>query len=213
MAGVLGLKQLTNPPYEPCTRAQAKNWLKIDDDITVDDTEVDRLIKAVRELAENLTFRTFVPRTFKLTLPDWPYDSDYGWKINLPMPPLITVDSIVYVDLNGAQQTLSTALYAVHSGYTPGFIVPAWGAALPFVRRVPNALEVSFTAGYTPGSPADETGYQEVLPEALRLWMKTKMGTLYNIREQLIVGTSISEVPRNFTDGLLDPLVVGDRLF
>lgn len=207
------LQVVSAPDYEPVTRAQAKRWLRIDDDITQHDAVIDMLITSMREHAENLTQRAFVSRQLRHTLPDWPWDREYGVKIELPYPPLITVDSFTYIDTDGVEQTLAADQYAVHDEYEPAFIIPAWEVTWPTIRRVPNAIQILYTAGYAPGSPPDEAAHQEVLPAKLKHWMEAKIATHNEFREQIVTGTIVNEIPRDFTDGLLDSLIVGTRLF
>lgn len=207
------LEVVTEPVYEPVARADAKEWLRIDADDTAHDSVVDLLIKAMREDAENITGRAFVSRQLRLTLGYWPWDTQYGVKIVLPYPPLISVDSFQYIDTDGALQTLATDQYAVHDEYEPAFIIPAWQVTWPTIRGVPNALQILFTAGYAPGSPSDEASNQELLPAKLKLWMESKVAGHNEFREQIMAGAAVQKIPRDFTDGLLDSLIVGSRLF
>lgn len=207
------LEVVSEPAYEPVSRAEAKRWLRIDADDTNHDQVVDMLVKAMREDAENLTWRAFISRQLRLTLDDWPLDRQYGSKIVLPHPPLISVDSFQYLDADGATQTLATTEYDVHAQYEPGFIIPAWEVTWPTIRRRPNALVITYTAGYAPGSPSDEASNQENMPAKLRLWMESKMSTHNEFREMIISGNIVEKIPRDFTDSLLDSLVIGKRLF
>lgn len=206
------LVMLSAPAYEPVSRAEAKRWFRIDADDTSHDQVIDLLIKAMREDAENLTLRAYVSRQYRLTLDDWPSDERYGLKIELPFPPLISVDSFKYVDTDGVLTALAATEYTVYDEYEPAFIIPAWEANWPTIRRVPDAIQVVFTAGYAPGSPSDEASNQENLPAKLKLWMAAKGNTLNEFREQILAG-QVAAIPRNLCDGLLDSLVVGTRLF
>lgn len=171
------------------------------------------LIKAMREYAENLTGRAFISRTLRLNLPCYPLDSDYGIKVVLPRPPFQSLVSVKYVDTNGDLQDLTASLYAAHTEYEPGFIIPTWASVWPVLRAQPNALRVVYIAGYFPGSPQDEAGSQEVVPAAVKLWMQARLATLFKQREQLITGTIVAAIPRDFADGILDSLITGDRLW
>lgn len=207
------VKLVTAPAYEPVSRAEAKRWLRIESDDTNHDLTVDMLIKAMREQAENLTFRAFIPRTLRLYLDDYPYDLNYGVRIELPHPPCISVSSIQYIDTDGVLQTMDTADYVVHEEREPAIIIPAWGEAWPTIRRVPDAVQVNYRAGYASGSPEDEVGVQEVMPAALRLWMESKIAAHDEFRSQVIAGVQAFKIPRDYVDGLLDALVIGNRLF
>lgn len=202
------------PAYEPVSIDEAKRWLRLEDDSNANTTAiVTMLLKAMRERAEVITGRAFVSRQLKLTLDEWPFVDQHGIKIVLPRPPLISVDAFKYIDTDGVLQTLATDQYVVHTVYEPGFIVPAWEVSWPSIRSVPNGLQITYTAGYAPGSPSDAGSNQEVQPAALKLWMETMIATHNEFREQIVAGSAIQQIPRDFCDGLLDGLVIGSRLF
>lgn len=206
------IRQLTNPAYEPISRAQAKEWLRVDSDITDQDAVIDMLIQGMREYAENLTGRTFIRRTFQLVTECVQLvDGRNGFV--LPYPPLISVEQITYIDTDGTVTVLDSSDYDVHTWREPGIVVEGWNATWPSYRREPDAWRVSFTAGYSPGSPDDAAGHREVLPANLKLWMQARLATLYEQREQLITGTITEMIPHALADGLLDSLIVGARLF
>lgn len=207
------IEVLTAPAYEPVSRAEAKRWLRIEADDTDHDLVVDLLRKAMRADAENRTGRAFVKRQLRLNLSDWPWDGCYGIKITLPHAPLVSVDSFKYIDTDGVLTTLAADQYDVHDEYEPAFIIPAWEVSWPTIRRLPNAVQVTYWAGYAPGSPDDEVGQQENVPANVKLWVQTKMATLDVLREQVIAGAQAFELPRDYTDGLLDDLVLASRLF
>lgn len=207
------LTLLTGPAYEPVSLLEARRWARVEADDTNHDDVLRLLVRAMREDAENRTFRAYISRQYRLTLSDWPGDCEYGVKIVLPFPPLISVTAFNYVDSDGVLQTLAADQYSVHDEFEPAFIIPAWQVVWPTIRRVPDALQIEFTAGYAPGSPPDEAASQEVIPSTLKLWMQAKMLTLFDKRDQFILNGIVQPLPRDFTDGLLDPLIVGTRLF
>lgn len=201
------VRVVTAPAYQPVSRTEAKSWCNIDADITDQDSIIDMLIKSATARAELITQRAFVQRTLQLILPCWPE------AIELPHPPLVSVESITYIDDDGVQQTLDTDLYDVHTWKEPGFIVRAWDEIWPSYRAVPDAIRVNYTAGYAPvGSPTDEAAHQAGQPEQLKTWMHARIATLYDNRDQFVVAGNVVEIPRDFCDGLLDDLVIGSRL-
>lgn len=208
------LRVVTPPAYKPVTVAQAKEWCRIDSDITDQDAVLALLIAAMTDYAEHLTGRAFIQRGLQLIEQGWPrvvvdgicYDG-----FELPRAPLASVESITYIDTDGAQQTLSTDLYDVHTDREPGVIVRGYQDTWPTVRLRPDAVKVNYTAGYAYGSPTGEADQQSVLPANLKLWMHARLSTLYENREQIIAATQV-QIPRDFCDGLLDSLVLGSRL-
>jgi uncharacterized phiE125 gp8 family phage protein len=211
------LQLLSQPAYEPVSLAEARRWLRLplaaDDTDTANTPTLQLLIKAMREDAENLTFRAYIQRTHRLNLDCYPSDDQYGHKIELPFAPCASVESFKYYDTDGVLTTLATDQYVLHNEAEPAYIIPAYQCTWPTYRSLPNAIQISYTAGYAPGSPSDEASNQEVMPGQLRLWMQAKLATLYEQREQLITGTIVAKLPRDFTDGLLDSLIIGDRIF
>lgn len=206
------LSVVSHPAYEPVSLAEAKEWLRLSSADTGHDGVIRLLIKAMREFAENRTHRAFVTRTLKITMEDWPRDAHGRLRFRLPFPPLQGVSSFQYRDTNGELQTLATDQYDVYTHCEPGLVVPAYNVTWPSIRSQPDALRITFTAGYASGSPSDEAAAQEVLPASLRVWLEAKLATLFEQREQLVIGASVAALPRDFTDGLLDSLVIGTRL-
>lgn len=212
------VRVVTAPAYEPVSLAQAKLWCRIDSDITDQDDVVTQLIQTMREYAENLTGRAFIQRDLQLVTNCYTtlyFDGVSRVGLSLPYPPLVAVSSITYIDTDGATQTLDTADYNVHTWHEPGFVVEDWDATWPSYRREPDAIRVSYTAGYAlgAGSPPGADEYRANLPSALKTWMQARIATLYECREQLTFGASGFVIPHNFSDGLLDALIVGQRLF
>lgn len=207
------IEVLTQPAYEPVSLAQAREWLRLESDDTANTAVLQLLIAAMREDAENLTHRAFVSRQLRLNLEAWPSCHTYGSRIELPYAPLISVDSFKYINTEGVLTTLATDQYSVHDEAEPAFVIPAYQVTWPTIRQVPNAIQITFTAGYAVGSPPDEAAAQENVPRVLKLWMETKLATLFENREQIISGATVAKVPRDFTDGLLDSITVGTRLF
>lgn len=67
--------------------------------------------------------------------------------IKIPLPPLISVDSVTYLDDNGDEQTWATDNYRVTGIGGQGRVVAISG--WPSVGDFADALTVRFTAGYT----------------------------------------------------------------
>lgn len=207
------IEVISPPSFEPVSLAEARRWLRLEDDDTANTAVLQILIKAMREDLENRTHRAFIQRQYRLNLEGYPTDPTYGYRIELPFPPLRSVDSFKYYDSDGTLQTLAEDQYEVHHEAEPAFIVPAYQVTWPSYRLRPDAIQVTFTAGYAAGSPPDEASSQESLPANARLWLQTKLATLFENREQIMVGTIVTKIPHDFTDGLLDSLTIGTRMF
>ena len=177
-------KRITTPT-EPVTLAEAKLHLRVDG--TDEDALIQGLISAARETCEDRTEGTVPVTGWRLTLDTFP-DA-----IKLPRPPIVSVESVKYIDTAGVQQTLSPLDYVVDTVSSPGYIVPAFGKAWPETRGHINAVEVEYTAGSaTP-------------PAAIKAWMLLAIGEMFMNREG---SAERPAVAHGFADRLLDPFKV-----
>lgn len=186
----LQLKIETPPAVEPITLADAKLHLRVEDTVTEDDALIQAQIKAVRMAAENFTMRQFITATYQLFLDSFPT------VINVPRPPLQSVTSIKYIDTDGNEQTLNAGVYTVDTVSMVGRIVLAYEQSWPQTRAQIQAVTVEYTAGYG-DAPAD------VLDDIIAA-MKLHLGHLYENREDVVVGVSVSELPKA-SESLLYP--------
>lgn len=178
------LELVTAPEEEPVNVTEARDWLRMHEDITDDDDLIQQLIKTAREISENITNRALITQTWKVYFERFPYPA-----IRMPKPPLASVTHVKYYDTNGTLQTLAvTTDYVVNAKATPGVIVPAYGKYWPSTRGVPNAVEIQFVTGY--GLPA-------AVPHTIKAAIKTLVGHLYEHRESVLIGLSATEVPQS----------------
>lgn len=196
------ISTVTAPAYEPVTVAEAREWCRIGSGITEHDWVLNLLIIAMREYAESLTGRAFARRTLKLTTDEFATDAKWRYAFYLPFPPLSSVSSLVYIDGDGAEQTMDAADYDVHTYCEPGLLVPSYQTSWPSLRAVPNAVQITYVAGYAGPS---------LIPRAVRTWMQARISTLFEQREQIVVGMSVSPIPRDAYDGLLDGVIARRR--
>lgn len=157
---------------DPLTLADAKNFLRVE--ITDDDALITDLITAAKLACEQLNNRSFIDTTWQLVMDYFPpYAGRYStllppalvgaqsdrnyWlnlsdqAINLPMPPLVSVSSISYVDPSGTTQTLDPSSGAnnvrITTG-TPGLMTPAYGKIFPVTQPVLGAVIITYVCGY-----------------------------------------------------------------
>ena len=182
------LKLISAPLTEPVTLAEAKAHLRCGDD---EDALIGVLIQAAREQAQHLIGRALITQTWEQALDAFP-DAE----IELGMPPVSSISEIVYIDAAGVQQTLSPALYTLDTGIEPGWALPVQGAEWPETLDTASAVRVRFVCGY---------GAAAAVPAAIKSWMLLRIGTLYKMREEMVVGRSVSDLPGGFVDRLLDP--------
>jgi uncharacterized phiE125 gp8 family phage protein len=204
----MNLVQTTPPAIEPVTRAEAKRFARITTD--VDDDLVDNLITAARLGIEAWTGLQLITATWKLLIDGFPssYLPDDSWRfpgvraarvteIVLPRPPLLSVTSVKYIDLDGVQQTLATT-WTADTVARPGRILLDYGEAWPSIRRQPNAVEIIYQAGF--GNAVTD------VPENVKLALKMLLNDAYEHRDY----QSELKVERNQTavDLLADQMIL-----
>lgn len=176
------LAVVTAPSCEPVSLAEAKQHLRIDADITDQDTLVSALIAAAREWVENYCRRSLVQRTLALRMDCFP------GQILLPRGPVISIDSITYQS-GGASATLAASDYQADLYSTPARVVPPFGGVFPLTDEgTLNAVTITYTAGYAPlGSPTDEAAYQLAIPKSVKAAIKLLIGHWFENREAVVL--------------------------
>lgn len=188
----MSYKLISPPSEEPVALAEAKLHLRVD--VAADDALIGALIIAAREQAEHLTGRALCTQTWDLILDAFPE------AFRLRNAPIQSVVEVVYLDANGASQSLTLADTLLDNVSAPGYLVPAYGKAWPESYAVPNAVRVRYICGY---------GGAVAVPQSIKAWMLLCIGTLYAQRETFIVGQAAA-LPGRFWQGLLDPFVIYD---
>lgn len=178
----MGLKVVIQPAVEPVTLAEAKAHLRVDG--SDEDGLIESLIVAAREACEHETDRAIPQQTLELLIDAFPVDG-----IKLPRPPLVSVVSVKYIDVDGILQTVDSSDYYLDDGQEPAWVLPAYGFDWPSTRDEANAVRVQFEAGYV------------TCPEALRQWILLRIGTLYATRE---ADSDRPAQPSQFVDRLID---------
>ncbi len=186
------LNLVTAPTDEPILLAEAKRQCAVPSDVSEHDQWFDEAaIPAARERCEGATRRQLFEAEYTLLLDAFPS----GDVLELPKPPLISVDSIQFVDWNGTLQTWASSNYLVQAPAGPrcrrGRVTPVYGTTWPVVRQQMGAVVVAFTCGYGT-EPAD-------VPALLRQAQLMDIGTMFEHRESIVIeqGTVVAiEVPR-----------------
>jgi uncharacterized phiE125 gp8 family phage protein len=137
----MSLEIITDNAPRPVTIEEVKHWTGVPDDS--DDVRIMALIDAANDHVEDFARITVKQKTFDYRI------RGFDNCMKLPHPPLISVDSVKYIDVDGVEQTLSSSVYDVDINKTPGEIRLAYNQTWPTVRDVENNVIVRFTAGYT----------------------------------------------------------------
>lgn len=175
------LYESSGPAVEPVSLADQKLFMRVDH--TVDNDLITALITVARKEVENYTHRQLITATWVMRMDMWPPDE----QIEMPLPPLQSVTSVVYKDVDNVSQTLTANTdYTVDIYRTPGRIVPAINSKWPTPYGHINDITVTFKAGY--GDAAT------TVPAPLIQATKMICAHLYEHREQFLDGVSIVKV-------------------
>lgn len=198
------LTLVAGPNVPVLTLAQAKTHLRVDfgdDDVYIQgliDTALGVVDGRDGELGRALISQQWELRLdgfgWSLWKPDWAANPRVNWgRIALPLPPLLTVDSVKYIDTDGVLQTLSASIYqVVTGGARRAELLPAYGLAWPAPRPEPDCVRITFTAGF--GTTADK------VPAAIRQAMLLLIGAWYENRESTVIASRITSV--EWSDGV-----------
>lgn len=138
--------QLVTPPTgEVVPLERIKSDLRIES--TDFDADLRSWIAVAVEHLQDATRRQLLTATWRLLLDRFPREIKI-WKA-----PVSSVTSIQYLDAAGTLQTLSSDAYVVSQGDEPKRITLVDGYSWPTIRTDPDAVRVTFVAGY--GTPAD----------------------------------------------------------
>ena len=192
-----GIKLITPATEEPLLLSEAKKQVELATQDTAHDDHLQRLITAARQYAEEFTGRAIVTQTWDLFLDLWPIRNGV---ILLPKSPLASVTHVKYYDLDGVQQTWSSANYVVQTSREPGRIALAYDQTWPGARYQPDSITVRFVAGQA----------RTAIPERLKAAMLLLVGHWFDHREEVVVGSTANEIPFA-ADALLRQCRIGDE--
>lgn len=182
-------RQITPPLMMAVTLADSKDTLRIEQDDTSLDSQLAIWIKAVTEEAEAAANRAFVNQGLRTTV-------DAFAPSILLRAPLVSVESIKYIDAAGQQQTLDPGSYVVITDVEPGCVVPAYGKVWPTTLARPGAVTVDYTAG---AGPDDDS-----VPHAAKLYILARLAEQWDPAVKEFKETARS----HFVSRLLDTLKV-----
>lgn len=182
------LTLVTAPETEPITLTEVRDQCLIPADVTDQDAHISNiLIPAVRDRAEAATGRRIITQTWDLVLDAFP-DADY---IEIPHPPLQSIESVKYRDATGTLQTWDASNYVVEAPAGPrcrrGKLTLAFGVSWPSTYGQAGDVTIRFVCGY--GDEASD------VPALLKAAMLLDVATLYEHRENIVTGTIVAELP------------------
>ena len=180
----LKLIEIISEIDRPISLSEAKAHLRLD--FSDEDDLVSIYLDAAIQAASDRLQRALMPARYLLALPA------FKPSIDLHMPPVMSVDSVKYIDVDGVQQTLASTAYQVDTVTEPARLVPLPGQAWPSTQPAHiQAVGIQYTAGYDRGN----------IPLPIKQWILLALGDMYQNR-----GRSADRpvVPQGFADSLLD---------
>lgn len=173
------------------TLAEARSYLRMNDGETGQDAHIEQvIIPAATGVVEAFIGRQLLTGTWRLRMSRFPAGRQNA--ILLPMPPVQSV-VITYLDSAGTSQTLSASDYTVNTDAEPAAIERAYNVNWPTIRADQyNSVTVTYVAGY--GDSVSAITDTVFLADMKRAILGVS-ATLYEFREDLIVGTIRAEIP------------------
>lgn len=148
------------PTVEPVTVDEFKLFARID--TTEEDSVISLMLVAVREAAEKYLGRALLNQTIYYTLDKWP-----GRSVELPYPPLVSVDGVYLLKEDGSYTEYSAENYFVVTEGIPGSIQLKPGSVTPSNTDVDFAgYQIRYTAGY--GTTAADV--PSAIRQAILVW-------------------------------------------
>lgn len=175
--------RVVTPPEPIVTWAEAKKHLRLDGD--EEQGYVETLITAATGWIDGpggWLGRAIGAQTLELV------DCGFG-NDRLPYPPVVEIESIVYLDRAGVEQTMAEADYRLMLN---GSVTPVSGQSWPVVSGDPEAVRIRYVAGYpmTEGEAPAST-----VPVAIKQAILLLIGHWFANRETVVVGTITAQMP------------------
>jgi uncharacterized phiE125 gp8 family phage protein len=169
---------LTAPAAEPWSVAEAKSFLRVENDD--DDVIIGALIAAARNQVEALTRRGLLTQTWRLVLDRWPPDGRIAPKL---APLRSVVAARVYdaannaIDIDAEQFIVDVAANVIAA--------PGW--SLPPPGRSVAGIELDVEVGFGPNATD--------VPDVLRHAIRTLVAHWYENRGLVAIGASVAMLP------------------
>lgn len=195
--GYISAERITDAQTEPIEVDAAKEYIRFPIDERDQDGNVQTWIKAARQKLEKDIGVALLPQTWRATIEQFP---SYRQSLYLPVWPVQSITSFVYVDRDGATQDLilSPSNFILASRSRPAQLGLIETATWPtdFRKFHPGTLE--FVAGW---SQVDD------IPADLIMAMLKLIGDFAGFRESSIAGQSMAPVPQSY-DELIAPWIL-----
>lgn len=152
-----------------------------------DDTYISRLIVAARQFCEEYTGISIGSKQYEVALDEFPDNI-------LLVPYTHTINSVTYVDTDGATQTIDQSNYHLDNYSEPSWLLPASEYEWPNTLDGANVVKVNFDAGFTDGLVTNDNPCPEAIKQAILLLV----GSWYENRQQDVMSNTkytMNELP------------------
>jgi uncharacterized phiE125 gp8 family phage protein len=182
----MGLVITVEPAEEPVTLAEASLFMRYTG--SLQNAVITALIKAARKDVESWSNKTMVTTTYEF------YTECLDDEILIPTGSIQSpITSIKYQDAADAQQTLSSTLYKLDNKSIQNKVYRDPLESYPDVLVQPNAVVITFDAGY---------GAASTVPETFKTVIKMRVAELFEHRE---ANTTAARQPNEAMMAILSP--------
>ena len=198
----MNLNLVTPPTREPLSLSLIKEHLKVDSDFIADDNAIQGLITTARTYCEGAQNRAYLTQTWELWFDGWP-SMRY---IDMPLPPLQSVEYIRYYGSGDTEYTLDTDDYDVDAKGFVGRVALKYLKTWPTTTLRPsNAVTIRFVAGYKTYTSTVSANVTAVTRSAgdnfETTWQAGKLVTINGVTYRLASVTSASALVLATTAG------------
>jgi uncharacterized phiE125 gp8 family phage protein len=150
---------LITPPNGECLHVEeARNDRRLDD--RFDDAKLKALIVAARQAVESKTRQQLMHARWQYVIDAFPSPGSASfvpigasvsippYAIRLPHSPVVAIERIEYLDMDGSWKTMPATDYVVNYGMSPTIITPGFGKIWPIPLPQIGSVKVTYTAGY-----------------------------------------------------------------
>jgi uncharacterized phiE125 gp8 family phage protein len=150
---------LITPPNGECLHVEeARHDRRLDD--RFDDAKLKALIVAARQAVESKTRQQLMHARWQYVIDAFPSPgcasfvpigasvSIPPYAIRLPHSPVVAIERIEYLDMDGSWRVMPDTDYVVNYGMSPAIITPRFGKIWPIPLPQIGSVKVTYTAGY-----------------------------------------------------------------
>lgn len=173
---------VAEPTTEPITIDEAKQFLRLLPDDNSEDNFISGLITAAREYCENFTARALATQTIMLYLDSIPSE------VEVPMPPLQSVDKIEVIDADKAvHELIADTDYMIDNGEISSIIFTASAQEVAAHLYPINPVQITCTVGYDADIPV---GIKQAMLLLVAHWYENREAVATNgeVGERIALG-------------------------